>query len=132
MARELIDEMVNLRIWAVVGASNNREKFGRRIFDDMKSAGYEVYAVNPREERLDDGTPCYPSVRDLPVVPDVVDVVVPPPLGVSIVEDCATKGVTRIWFQPGASSPEAVRLAEERGLKVLHDGPCAMVEKRRW
>lgn len=128
-----IQNLVNQRTWAVVGASNSPQKFGRRIFDSLKAKGYEVYAVNPNEPAgLDDGTPTYPSVRDLPVVPAVVDVVVPPQFGRQIVDDCVARGVKSVWFQPGAESPEAVAHAEAQGLTVIWGGACAMIEAKRW
>lgn len=128
-----IERLVNMRTWAVVGASNSHEKFGRRIFDHLKARGYTVYAVNPNEpDGLDDGTPTYASVRDLPVVPDVVDVVVPPRFGRQVVNDCVAKGVRNVWFQPGAESREAVEHGAAQGLTVIWGGPCALVEARRW
>lgn len=129
---EAIETMVHQRVWAVVGASNHHHKFGRRIYDSLKRSGYTVYAVNPRVDRLDDGTPTYPSVRDLPEVPGVVDVVVPPSAGLGIVEDCLAKGVENVWFQPGAESEEAIAKAKAAGLRVISGGPCAMVEAIRW
>ncbi len=130
---ESIDSLVNKRTWAVVGASNSHQKFGRRIFDHLKRLGYTVYAVNPNEPNgLDDGTPTYKTVQDLPVVPDVVDVVIPPQFGRQIVDDCVAKGVTSVWFQPGAESREAVDHGQNQGLTVIWGGPCALVEARRW
>jgi predicted CoA-binding protein len=129
---EAIATMIDQRVWAVVGASNHPHKFGRRIFDSLKRSGYTVYAVNPNLDVLDDGTPTYPSVRDLPVVPDVVDVVVPPAAGMGVVDDCLAKGVRHIWFQPGAESEAAVAKAQDSGMTVLWGGPCAMVEAKHW
>lgn len=129
---EAVEMMVNQRVWAVVGASNHHHKFGRRIFDVLKRSGYTVYAVNPNLDGLDDGTPTYRSVRDLPEVPEVVDVVVPPVAGLGIVDDCLAKGVRNLWFQPGAESAEAVSKAQESGMQVIWGGPCAMVEAKRW
>lgn len=130
---EPMDTMIRLRTWAVVGVSNQAEKFGRRVFDALRAKGYTVYAVNPQlKEGLDDGTPAYASVRELPVVPDVVDVVVPPEWGESIVDDCLAKGVRHLWFQPGAESEAAVARARAGGLRVVAGGPCAMVLARTW
>lgn len=130
--QEAIATMIDQRVWAVVGASNHSHKFGRRIFDVLKRSGYTVYAVNPNVDGLDDGSPTYPSVKDLPVVPDVVDVVVPPAAGMGVVEDCLAKGVKHVWFQPGAESEAAVARAQEGGMVVISGGPCAMVEAKRW
>ena len=127
-----ISDFVSQRRWAVVGVSNNHAKFGRKIYDDLRRAGYEVSAVNPTVDQLDDGTPVYPSVKDLPEPPEVVDLVVPPAATVQVVRDCIEAGVRRVWFQPGAQSAEAIALAEQNGIAVIADGACAMIEKKRW
>ena len=128
--RELIETAVNQKIWAIVGASENTEKFGNRIYRDLKRAGYDVYGVNPNAETAD-GDPVYATLSDLPVKPDVVDVVVPSWVGRRIAEDAAREGIPIFWLQPGAESDELIAYAESLGLNVIHDA-CAMVEKRRW
>lgn len=127
--RALIAECVNERVWAVVGASTDPAKWGHRIYKALKESGYRVYAVNPRAERID-GDPCYPALADLPERPGVVDVVVPPPLGLAVAEAAAGAGIARIWFQPGAESAENVARARELGLKTVADA-CALVERKR-
>lgn len=128
--KERIDEAVNSRIWAVVGASNDRSKFGNRIYRDMLSAGYEVYPVNPNEEQVEDA-PAFATLADLPKKPDVVDVVVPSWVGTKIAKEAADAGIRFFWLQPGAESDELVEYAESLGLEVIHNA-CAMVEKRIW
>jgi len=128
--RALIAECVNERAWAVVGASTNPAKFGNRIYRALKASGYRVYPVNPRARQID-GDPCYPSVASLPEQPGVVDVVVPPAIGLTIAEEVAAAGIARIWFQPGAESPDNLARARSLGLKTVAHA-CAMVECRRW
>ena len=69
------------KTWAVVGATDNQEKFGYKIFKCMKAAGYTVYPVNPGIQEVM-GEQCYPTLADLPVVPDAVDLVVNRRIGV--------------------------------------------------
>jgi predicted CoA-binding protein len=128
--REIIDEAVNARVWAIVGASENQSKFGNRIYRDLKRAGYTVYGVNPNAETAD-GDPVYPTLNDLPEKPDVVDVVVPSWVGRGIADNAAEQGIRIFWLQPGAESPELIEHAQSLGLDVIHDA-CAMVEKRTW
>lgn len=129
---DAIQACVDSRRWAVVGVSNDRSKFGRRIFESMRGAGYEVVPIHPALKQLDDGTPVYARVSDLPEPPEVVDLVVPPAATVKVVQDCIDAGISYVWFQPGAESEEAIALAENAGLNVIAYGPCAMVEKKRW
>ena len=128
--RDLIEKAVNERVWAVVGASNDRQKFGNRIFRDLRAAGYTVYPVNPNEETVE-GHTAYASVADLPEKPAVVDVVVPSWVGQKVARETAEAGISYFWLQPGAESDELIENAEALGLNVIHNA-CAMVEKRRW
>ena len=128
--RELITDAINKQVWAIVGASENTEKFGNRIYRNLKQAGYKVYGVNPNAETAD-GDPVYPTLADLPVKPDVVDVVVPSWVGRRVAEEAAREGNPIFWLQPGAESDELIIYAESLGLNVIHNA-CAMVEKRRW
>ncbi len=126
----LVADFVNRRTWAVVGVSAHPDKFGYRIFRNLRQAGYRVYGVNPNLQELD-GQTIYPSLESLPERPEVVDVVVPPAVAQQVVEDCARLGLSRVWLQPGAESEAAIRYCHEHGIAVVHDA-CAMVEKRTW
>jgi uncharacterized protein len=108
-----------LTTWAVVGASSNPDKFGNIVFKRLLSAGKTVHPINPRLDSLG-GHPCFDALADLPDVPDVVSIIVPPALGVSVVEQCAAIGVSHVWFQPGAESDAATARAQSLGLTVIH------------
>ncbi|MGE0200271.1 MAG: CoA-binding protein [Candidatus Melainabacteria bacterium] len=123
-----MEEFPTLKTWAVVGVSADASKYGNKIYLDLRNAGYTVYGVNPKLETIE-GDPCYPSLAALPVVPEVVNVVVPPQLGEQVVQDCLDRGITRIWFQPGAESESAVAKAEKAGMAVVHDA-CIMLQKQ--
>lgn len=126
----LIREFTNLRVWAVVGASENPAKYGNRIFRTLRDAGYRVYGVNPGGGEID-GQALYPSLAALPEKPQVVDLVVPPQVTEQVVRECAALGLTRVWMQPGSESEAAIRYCQERGMQVVHDA-CAMIHKRDW
>lgn len=128
--RETIERAVNERVWAVVGASNDRSKYGNRIYRDLRAAGYRVYPVNPSLDEVE-GDRCYPSVGDLPEQPAVADIVVPSRVGMKIADQVADAGIPIFWLQPGAESDELIAHASDLGLNVIYDA-CAMVEKRRW
>ncbi len=59
---------------AVVGASANPNRASHEVYTYLRNTGdYTVYPVNPTISEID-GVPTYPSLADLPVVPDLVDV----------------------------------------------------------
>jgi predicted CoA-binding protein len=128
--QELIREFVGRRVWAVVGASADRSKYGNRILRDLHLAGYIIYPLNPRETEIE-GLRAYPTLADLPERPQVVDIVVPPRVTEEIVRQCAELGLSRVWMQPGAESEEAIAFCHDHDIKVVHH-VCAMVHKRQW
>ncbi|MDR3561196.1 MAG: CoA-binding protein [Negativicutes bacterium] len=117
------------KVWAVVGASANPEKVGYKIVAVLRRYGYTVYAVNPKETSID-GEPCYPSLADLPAVPDAVDVVVPPAVALDIVGQCRQLGIKKVWFQLGVANSAVIAAAGAQGLDFVH-GRCVMVESSK-
>jgi predicted CoA-binding protein len=124
-----VAQMLGLKTWAVVGANDNKDKFGYKIFKFMQNTGkYKVYPVNPGLSEVM-GSKCYPTLKDLPEKPDVVDVVVPPRVGEQIMRDCAEAGIQNVWLQPGADAKSVIDLGRELGLNVVC--ACVMAEARK-
>lgn len=115
-----VQEALQKKVWAVVGATPKPEKFGYKVYTVLKNNGYEVYPVHPNAIEID-GDPVYRSILDLPVVPDVVDLVVGEEPGLKAVAECAEKGVKTIWLQPGADKPRVLEAAREAGINVIQD-----------
>lgn len=126
---DYVEEALERKTWAVVGATPRENKFGYKIYKNLKLNGYTAYAVNPRYEMVD-GDNCYKSLSELPIVPEVVDMVVSPAMGEQYVEEAAKLGVDIIWFQPGAESEELVEKAKGLGLNVVYN-TCVMMENDR-
>jgi len=127
---ELIADFVNRRLWAIVGASQNRSKYGNRVFRSLRHAGYRVYPVNPNVTEVE-GDVAYPTLAELPERPEVVNLVVPPPVTEQVVRQAHELGLMRIWMQPGTESDEAIEFCETHGMQLVYDA-CAMVQKRKW
>lgn len=121
----LIREFMAQRKFAVMGATDNPEKYGNQIVKNLKGRGYEVYPVNPRLKEVE-GTTCYASLADVPVKVDVVDFCVPPAATEEILEQCRELKLNRIWLQPGSESEKAIAFCRENNLKVIHD-VCVML-----
>ncbi len=122
-----IEEILDKNIWAVVGASENREKYGYKIFKKLKQLGYKVYPINPNYNMLHEEK-CYPDLSSLPEVPEVVNMVVSPKHGLKVVEEAAELGIKYIWLQPGTVSEQLLKLAEEKGIETIQ--ACILVESR--
>lgn len=122
------ETMLQMKNWAVVGATDNKDKFGYKIFKALKEAGYNVYPVNPGVSEIL-GCKCYPALKDLPVVPEVVNVVVPPKVGEQIMNNCAELGIKNVWLQPGSNAASVIEVAKSAGLNVV-DQNCVLIELR--
>jgi len=103
---------------AVVGASNDRSKFGNKAVRAYLQQGYDVYPVNPKEETIE-GLTCYKSVLDVPAELDRITVYLPPVVGVKILDEIAAKGAKEVWLNPGAESDEVVQRATALGLRPI-------------
>ena len=110
---------------AIIGASNNRSKFGNKAVRAYRQQGHTVYPVH-LSETVVEGLSAYRSILDVPVRPDMVSVYVPPEQLLKILPDIAAKGCDELWLNPGAESLEVVAQAERLGLNVVQ--ACSIVE----
>lgn len=122
---ELIKEFMAQKRFAVIGATDNPEKYGNNIFKNLTRRGYEVYPVNPNLKEIE-GIKCYPSLADIPVKVDVVDFVVPPPVTEATLKECKKLGLDHIWLQPGSESDAAIAFCQDNNLKVVY-GTCVII-----
>jgi len=100
---------------AIVGASNDRAKYGNKAVRAHQAHGIVVYPVHPRETQVE-GLTAYPSLLDIPGPVERVILYVPPAVGLQVIEEAARKGVKELWVSPGADSPELLQRAEALGL----------------
>jgi len=109
---------------AIIGASNNRAKFGNKAVRAFHARGYTVYPVNPHES-LVEGIPAFKSVSDVPVRPDMVSMYVPPSVVLRLLPEIAAKGCDDLWLNPGTESEAALAEAERLGLNVIQ--ACSII-----
>ena len=76
------------------------------------------------------GDEAFPSLKELPDRPTIVDIVVPPTVGAKVLRECLDLELMNVWLQPGAESPENLVFLQERGFNYVADD-CIMVQTRR-
>lgn len=112
-----LDALLSPSSVAVIGASDDPDRIGGRPVSYMREAGFagDIYPVNPNRASVQ-GLTAYPSVRDLPKVPDVCLVAVKASLVPDALEDCAERGVkSAVVFSAGfAEMNEGGRAAQSR------------------
>jgi uncharacterized protein len=105
---------------AVVGLSNDPEKYSHEVGSYLKEQGYRIIPVNPTEEEVI-GERAYDTVDQIPERVDVVDVFLPPEKTSEIAEDAVRAGAKALWLQEGIENAEARRIADEGGLAYVED-----------
>ncbi|HRP75656.1 MAG TPA: CoA-binding protein [Rhodocyclaceae bacterium] len=121
--------LLETRTIAVVGLSANWHRPSYFAAKYMLEHGYTVIPVNPAYPEVL-GQKCYPSLRDIPVPVDMVDVFRKPDDVLPLVDDAIAIGAKALWLQLGVVNPEAARKAEAAGLKVVMDR-CVKIEYAR-
>lgn len=103
---------------AVVGASNDRSKFGNKALRAFQAEGYRAIPVNPHEPTVE-GQTCYASVLDIPGPVDMATVYVPPGIALGLLDEFARKGIAEIWFNPGTEDDTVIAESRRRGLNAI-------------
>ncbi len=129
MIEKQLEQFLASPVFAVVGASTNRDKYGNKVLRCYQQNDRPVIPVHPKEKQIE-GVDCIATIADLPVEVESLSVITPPAITEKIVEQAAAKGIKNIWMQPGAESPAAVQYCEEQGLNVIADGSCLLVVLR--
>jgi uncharacterized protein len=124
--KDLINNFLKRKNFAVVGSFRNESKYAYKILKDLIKKGYEVFPVNPNLSEVD-GKKCYKKLADIPFKVDVVDIVTQPNVTEKIVRECLENSIKRVWLQPGAESEEAVKFCRDNGIEVVF-GICLMLE----
>ncbi|GIE30334.1 CoA-binding protein [Actinoplanes italicus] len=115
---------------AIVGLSGNELRASYFVAYYMKRHGYRVIPVNPRESEIL-GETSYPSLREVPVPIDVVNVFRAPGALPQIAADAVAVGAGALWTQFGVINQEGADIAEAGGLTVIMDR-CLKVEHARY
>ena len=106
------------KVVAVIGASNNRRKFGNRAVRAFLQHGDTVVPINPHERDIE-GLTAYRSVLDVPGPIDMATFYVPPEVGREVMGEVARKGIKEVWLNPGAESDELIARARELQIEPI-------------
>jgi uncharacterized protein len=115
---------------AVVGLSKNALRASYFVGFYLRRHGYRVIAVNPLEKEIF-GERSFPSLSEIPVPVDIVDVFRAPEALPGIAREAVAIGAKALWCQFTVINEEGGRIAEQGGLTVVMDR-CIKVEHARY
>ena len=114
---------------AVVGLSAEWHRPSYFAAKYMQQHGYRVIPVNPRYPEIL-GERCYPSLPDVPVPVDIVDVFRRTEDVLPIAQQAIAIGAKCLWMQIGVIHEGAAAKARAAGLEVVMDR-CVKIEHAR-
>ena len=129
-ALERLQIIQSARSVALVGVSANVLRSSNFVAAYLVRTNLDMYPVNPMYDEIL-GLKSYPSLADLPVVPDIVDAFRKPADLPDVARDAVAAGAKVFWMQLGLRSDEAAAIALAGGLDVVQDR-CVKIEHARF
>ncbi len=113
------DLLISAKNVAIVGISNREDRASYQVARWLKGhSHFTLYFVNPViDEVLGEKT--YPSLADIPVTIDIVDVFRKSEDCPSVLDQAIAVGARNIWLQLGISNQEVAERGIEAGLGVV-------------
>ncbi|MFT5503886.1 MAG: putative CoA-binding protein [Gammaproteobacteria bacterium] len=113
---------------AMVGASPDKTKFSYGVLRVLHETGYDMIPINPRPGLTEiRGIKVYPNLASVDRPIDMVEVFRKSTDLPAIAEEAVAIGAKILWGQIGVFSPEAAKIAEAAGMKVVMNR-CPKIE----
>ena len=100
---------------ALIGASENPESLAFRLFTRLREGGFEVIPINPNYQMIA-GIPCFASLAELKIAPEVVIFMVNPKITLQILPQVVELQIKKVWFQPWTFDDDVLEFCRENGL----------------
>src|SRR5262245_50727400 len=120
-SQEKIEAFLANKRFAVVGASQDRTKYGNKVLRSYKQNELEAVPINPTAAEVE-RQHAYPDLASVPGTIDAISIIPPPPVTERVVADAVARGIKHILMQPGAESQKAIKAAEAGGASVIASG----------
>ena len=121
-----IENVLQLKTWAILGLSNNPDRAAFSVAALLKQKGHTIIPVHPKAETVH-GEKGYASLEEIPQEVDVVDFFINSELVSRNVDRAIAIGAKAIWLQLGVIDQLAVDRAEAAGLVAIMDR-CPAIE----
>ena len=126
MSSQDVNELLDLKTWAVVGLSNNSERAAYKVAKVLIEKGHTVIPVHPKAETVH-GQKGYASLSEVKSSIDVVDIFVNSSLVGPIVDEAILIGAKGVWLQLDVIDDSAILRAKNAGLYTVMNR-CPAIE----
>ena len=109
---------------AVLGASNNKERYSNMAVRRLREAGHRVIPVNPVLSEIE-GLLVSKSLAEIKEPVDTLTLYVGPQRVAAMTQDIVRLAPKRVIFNPGTESPELAAALDRAG--ITHLEACTLV-----
>lgn len=120
MDKEALQFLHDHQNYAIIGMSDNPERYSYKIFFKLLEKGKNVYGINPIYDEIE-GHHMYNHLSHVDKPIDVVILVVNPKIGINYLLEAFSLGIKNLWLQPGSISKEIEEGAAFLKLNVIKD-----------
>ena len=124
--KEVIDSLLAMKVWAVVGLGNNPKRAAFGVSKLLLNKGHQVIPVYPRAEIVH-GQVGYKSLSEIPIPVEVVDCFVNSKLVGKVVDEAIAIGAKAVWLQLDVVDEAAIARAQSAGLLTVMNR-CPIIE----
>lgn len=114
--------------YAVVWASNDKNKYWYKVFENLLSAWYQVIPINPNEEKIL-WKKCYKKLQNFKKWVDVIIFVTQPVITESIVTKLWNYRFKKIWMQPWSENEKTISFCEKNNIDFVINS-CIMIQRK--
>ena len=119
----------SVKVIAIPGLSPNADKPSHRVAKYLKSQGYKIVPIYPKEDEIL-GEKVYRSIEEVPFEIDMIDMFRKANVAEQMLEVMQKRGDIKVlWLQEGIVNNEVGEKAKELGYKFVQN-KCTMVEHR--
>ena len=109
---------------AVLGASDNPDRYSNMLIKRLRGKGHEVFPINPALAAIE-GLPAFRAVGDLPPGIDVLSVYMNASRSDALSDAILDSGIPRVIFNPGAENDGLAKRLKDKGVEVEY--ACSLV-----
>lgn len=109
---------------AILGASDNPERYSNKAFKMLKEYGHEPIPVSPKLTQLE-GVPVKKTLQEVPKPVDTLTVYVNPQISSSMENEILELKPKRVIFNPGSENPSLAKKLSAANIEV--EEACTLV-----